>query len=144
MRQENVTWSDALTSCISYGDSGLAKISSQSQQDTITALIGSARAYIGLNDLDNEGTFVWTDGSSLDSYTNWYADNPWDNVIQNCVVVMGTQDGQWRNVGCGKTDIGFICEQSPSIPQSVASCPSGYTMASDGSKCYIKRQEHLP
>ena len=31
--------------------------------------------WIGFNDLDEEGTWAWTDGS-VSSYTNWYSGEP--------------------------------------------------------------------
>ena len=44
--------------------------------------------WIGLQDFDNEGTFVWSDSSSLGGYTNWLNNQP-DNagvgqVRRNC------------------------------------------------------------
>merc|ERR1712215_516672 len=75
-RTGQATWNDAWTICTSYGDSGLATISSAAQQEAVNALLGSSDAYIGLNDITTKGVFVWTDGSSLDSYTNWGANYP--------------------------------------------------------------------
>ena len=32
--------------------------------------------WIGLQDFDNEGTFVWSDSSPLAGYTNWLNNQP--------------------------------------------------------------------
>merc|ERR1712107_477010 len=61
-------------------------------------------AWIGLNDISVDDTFVWQDGSSL-SYTNWFGTgNPISpaNTNVNCVKKQSNQNGQWNDIGCGK------------------------------------------
>jgi hypothetical protein len=54
----------------------LASIHSQEEQDFVFPLIQPySKVWLGLNDEDAEGTFVWEDGSALD-YTNWAPGNP--------------------------------------------------------------------
>ena len=53
---------------------------------------------IGLNDIDNEGTFVWTDGSSS-NYIPWETAQPDDNGgIEDCVESRSI--GVWNDIPC--------------------------------------------
>lgn len=43
-----------------------------------------AYCWIGLNDIDNEGTFVWADGNNS-TYRDWYPGRPNDvDIDQDC------------------------------------------------------------
>ena len=55
----------AIEACQERGGN-LATIRNQAEQDAAFAAVPSgARAYIGLNDRDTEGSFVWADGSAV-------------------------------------------------------------------------------
>ncbi|NWH78351.1 MRC1 protein, partial [Piaya cayana] len=70
------TWHSARRSCISLGGN-LASIHNEQVQAFLTYHLNdvSSDPWIGLNDILNELTFVWTDGSAV-SYTNWDPDSP--------------------------------------------------------------------
>merc|ERR1719341_866736 len=71
LRSGQTSWADASALCRSNGDDRLAVITSANQNTAVQGLIGSTNAYIGLSDTATEGTFLWTDGSSTSSYSNW-------------------------------------------------------------------------
>ena len=66
-------------------------------------------AWIGLNDVTNEGEFQWTDGIHV-TYTEWASNQPNNkNNYHNCVQMTG-DGGHWDDVICGKY-LPFICEK---------------------------------
>jgi len=109
------TYADATTACTSLGAS-LATITTADQDTAVNGLMsGSVDCWIGLNDAAVDQSFVWTeDSSALGSYTNWYGSNPAAHATQNCVKKKANQNGQWDDVGCGKT-LNYACSM-------VASC----------------------
>ncbi|XP_070539238.1 alpha-N-acetylgalactosamine-specific lectin-like [Ptychodera flava] len=66
--------------------------------------------WIGLDDIDSEGNYVWADGSSL-TYSNWNSAQP-DNYGNNedCVHLISNADGKWNDLPCSNR-ISFICER---------------------------------
>ena len=67
-------------------------------------------AWIGLNDRDEEGTYIWAnDDSSTLEYTNWGLNEPsTGNRSRNCVI-HGLSD--WENVNCDSTNVyAFFCD----------------------------------
>lgn len=87
---EPMTWPDALDFCRGLGGD-LASIHNAEERDEIHALDDLSGGYwIGLNDLETEGEYVWTDGSPFD-YINWRDNMPnqrdpdFDNVDVHCV-----------------------------------------------------------
>ena len=77
----------------------------------------STTYWIGLNDLEDEGVFKWSDGSSFNNYNNWFMDNP-DNFEGNedCVTINTGLIGpygrfaDWNDVNCDYT-FNFICKR---------------------------------
>ena len=74
--------------------------------------------WIGLNDLDEEGNYVWQDGSSS-GYTNWQPGKPIDNPDASCVALEGCHSGEtstcktggWANLGC-IVELYYTCSMS--------------------------------
>lgn len=115
LRSGQTSWADASAKCRSNGDDNLAVITSANQNTAVQGLIGSTNAYIGLSDTATEGTFLWVDGSSTSSYSNWISGQPATQDTQDCVVMRANSGsvGQWAHVGCGKSDINYVCERKP-------------------------------
>ncbi len=112
-----VTWSQARSYCQSQGGD-LVKIDDDAENATLTsALTETGSAWIGANDIDAEGEFVWPDGTAVSSgETSWAMDQPNDNAEdgEDCVV-MHSGAGEWNDVGCSETSfadegISIICE----------------------------------
>ena len=63
----STTWRESLAECqqFSLGNSSLARIHSVQEQSGFTDLLGAIEAWIGLNDIDNEGVYVCADRSPL-------------------------------------------------------------------------------
>ena len=70
--------------------------------------MGSA-TYFGGNDAQEEGHWVWEDGSDF-GYTNWAYNEPNGNTSENCLEV-NTADGYWNDIACGGDHfIRYMCE----------------------------------
>ena len=77
VHSEHKDWLDAQSTCQSEGGE-LVSIHNQAEAELVRKLAdksGSGTFLIGLNDRDNEGSFVWSDGTPVD-YTNWWQNEP--------------------------------------------------------------------
>ena len=64
---EPKSWADAEEACHWLGsDVHLASITSKEQQAAVTHLTDGTAAWIGLNDIAEEGSFVWADDEPLE------------------------------------------------------------------------------
>ena len=110
-------WSDALSFCQRFG-ADLVKIESQGETEFINAtwLLSLEKMWIGLNDLEVEGDWKWSDGTGLGVYSNWGYRKPsnWQN--QDFVIIkrgfMGADffDAQWNDLNCGRPFF-YLCEK---------------------------------
>ena len=89
--KEPQTWSAAESVCEAFG-SHLASIGSQVENDAVAALVVSASvsaAWIGLTDVEEEDTFVWSDGAPL-AFSSWGVGQPNDlSHGDNCASYSG-------------------------------------------------------
>ena len=68
------------------------------------------QAWIGFNDRQFEGQFVWADGD-LSQYTNWASMQPDDyQMNEDCVAVRGPTGYRWNDYGCD-LPLPFICRE---------------------------------
>ncbi|XP_063963415.1 uncharacterized protein LOC129273234 [Lytechinus pictus] len=124
-----VDYTTALAACRGLNDYGdLASIGDQDENDFLLAL--SRRTFemnsywIGYNDLDEEGTWVWTDGT-VTSYTNWNSGEP-SGGSEHCGALRWSSDGTWNDAHCSSS-YGYVCK----YPLNTISCAEwkrkGYT-----------------
>ena len=122
VKSPTLSWGKAKEECEKC-QAGLVKVDSREENDFIkTELLPThidGGYWIGLSDSDNEGDWMWTDGTQLDSdgYKNWGDDQPKNNENNNedCVVIRIRKSdpdhyGKWRDVKCS-LDKKFICEK---------------------------------
>ncbi|TSN67109.1 Collectin-11 [Bagarius yarrelli] len=69
---------------------------------------GLSRVYIGINDLEREGHFVYVGRSPMSTFTYWRAGEP-NNAYddEDCVELVSS--GEWVDVACSLT-MYFVCE----------------------------------
>ncbi|MEE9440233.1 MAG: HYR domain-containing protein [Saprospiraceae bacterium] len=76
----------------------LATITNQEENNLLKNFLGNTCAYIGLNDIAEEGTFVWSNGETS-AFTNWGSGQPNNyNNDQDCVVM--NCGGGWNDEYC--------------------------------------------
>ena len=92
-------WRDAEKKCIEYGGH-LASVHSDQENNFIFQTSKKAVTWLGGNDLEVEGSWIWSDGSSW-SYSNWQSGQP-DNARgggQNCLNI-GFNAEKWDDEFC--------------------------------------------
>ena len=72
----------------------LVTINNEAEQQWVREQFGWATAWLGLNDVANDGTWVWTDGST-DTYSNWGSGYPYQSSDYNYAYL--SSDGKWYN-----------------------------------------------
>lgn len=72
------------------------------------AQAGLARVFIGINDLEREGAFVYSDRSPMQTFNKWRSGEP-NNAYdeEDCVEMVAS--GGWNDVACHIT-MYFMCE----------------------------------
>ena len=109
-----VSWQAAQQKCEKQ-DGYLVVISSERERSYLQSQLPPAtgQLWIGLNDVDEEGSYIWMDGSPL-SYHFWAQGQPHDvDHSENCVEMdpNGVNDpGAWRDTYCNSHK-GYICEK---------------------------------
>ena len=106
---ERVTWQAAVDLCNARGMNS-AVIDDVAENAQVAAQISARlgdRAWIGLNDIAEEGEYVWESGAGT-VYRNWDGYEP-DNAdnIEDCVAVR--PDGPWNDQPCSATRM-VLCE----------------------------------
>ncbi|KAH0622048.1 hypothetical protein JD844_023968 [Phrynosoma platyrhinos] len=69
---------------------------------------GLSRVFIGINDLEKEGSFVYSDRSPMQTFNKWSSGEP-NNAYdeEDCVEMIAS--GGWNDVACHIT-MNFVCE----------------------------------
>ncbi|XP_072046571.1 uncharacterized protein [Amphiura filiformis] len=146
------TYADAQNYCESK-DGNLVSIISQEEQDFLDGCTGNDPDtsnfgfWLGLNDLANEGAFVFEDGSVYDvGYTgNWATgqpDNGGTGGNEDCAIMwqIPSQENNWGDVSCSQEQ-GFICKKQKANPgvnypvQPSATAAHAFTQLVPG-QCY--------
>ncbi|XP_033108741.1 uncharacterized protein LOC117110226 [Anneissia japonica] len=114
---------DSRDMCVAQ-NAELVSIETQAERDYLLALqndLFRTSALIGLNDIDVENSWKWTDGATLqrDDFQDWASGEP-NNLDpgEDCVIMKTS--GQWRDVRCDAITRA-ICELE--IPKLRLSCP---------------------
>jgi len=107
---QTLSQSDASAACNVLG-SHLAVITSAAENVAITNYLQSTGyttwgIYIGNDDVDVEGTYVWNTGEDF-VFQGWDTNEPGGFTSENCCVTTGS--GKWHDVSCNRLHA-FVCE----------------------------------
>ncbi|XP_036377634.1 macrophage mannose receptor 1-like [Megalops cyprinoides] len=138
--EDRKPWQEARTFCINLGGNLVSILSENEQHFLTTKLLGmSVDMWIGLNDVNWEMRFLWTDGRGV-YYTNWAKGHPvsvpdgrymFMDEEFDCVVMVATSPtmtGVWKVDDC-LAHRGFICKRNidPQInPPATTVSPKTY------------------
>ncbi|KAH0627502.1 hypothetical protein JD844_003273 [Phrynosoma platyrhinos] len=120
------SWAAARSFCLGPDIGGnLATISNEKLQAFLTFHLNNlpTEAWIGLNDINEEHMYLWTDGTGV-NYTNWAKGFPsanYDGSVEDCVAVKNRplkEAGTWRHFRCSVTK-GYICQTNTNPTYSV-------------------------
>ncbi|XP_048385281.1 collectin-10 isoform X2 [Stegostoma tigrinum] len=108
--KEGKNYNAALVHCQDRGGT-LAMPKDEETNTLIAAYVnktGLSRVFIGVNDLEKERQFMYTDATPLQDYSHWRPGEP-NNAFggEDCVEIVS--DGGWNDVECHLT-MYFICE----------------------------------
>ncbi|XP_031470280.1 macrophage mannose receptor 1-like [Phasianus colchicus] len=137
------TFSEANDTC--EGEKGyLATVESRYEQAYLTSLVGlrpEKYFWLGLSDMEDQGTFRWSSGEDV-SFTHWDAAMPGSKP--GCVAMRtGIAAGLWDVLDC-ESKQKYICKQwavgatAPPISTTALkpTCPEGWISNDDASSCY--------
>ena len=118
-----LNYTDADEYCLSTFGTHLATIKSSSDNTNVrtaatnASISTSEKIWIGFNDIDNEDTFVWIDGTTDNDYTNWYGSQPDnDNGVQDCTQMLSWDT--WDDSYCSATRK-FVCNSYPKTAKGI-------------------------
>ncbi|XP_028622071.1 collectin-10 isoform X2 [Grammomys surdaster] len=108
--QEEKNYRESLTHCRIRG--GMLAMPKDEVVNTLiadyVAKSGFFRVFIGVNDLEREGQYVFTDNTPLQNYSNWKEGEPSDPYgHEDCVEMLSS--GRWNDTECHLT-MYFVCE----------------------------------
>ncbi|XP_045141549.1 macrophage mannose receptor 1 [Echinops telfairi] len=150
VEDERKNWHEARTACKEF-KGNLVSILNEKEQAFLTYSMRGSNfdAWIGLNDVNSEHTFLWTNQRGV-HYTNWGKGYPGGRRSSlsyedaDCVVMIGGKSrdaGQWMDVPCDSKR-GYIC-QAPlvnSLPLPTTSPPEGFINLGADSYSLIKHK----
>lgn len=99
-------WEDAQAQAAAEGGY-LVTINDEAEQKWLQAVFGGQPSWIGLNDIAEEGQWVWDNGEPL-TYTNWGLQEPDDTGIGDEDYVIFGPSGEWEDFGPGHGGISLI------------------------------------
>ncbi|KAJ8043963.1 Aggrecan core protein [Holothuria leucospilota] len=96
-----LTWNESRQLCES-SSSHLVTIEGKEENEFVRKMVQNRStddsAWTGLNDIDAEGTWEWSDGT-VSTYRNWREGQPNGEAPQDCVFMYGS-NGKWHDHWC--------------------------------------------
>ncbi|KAI6658953.1 Macrophage mannose receptor 1-like [Oopsacas minuta] len=102
-----INWLDAQSSCAVWGGD-LTSIATQRENNYLYTIIMSNNCWIGLNDRSVEGTYTWSDDTTV-SYANW---TNLPTTAGNCIEINTDGGVSWETVNCEDNLNTFVCKRA--------------------------------
>ncbi|RKU09647.1 hypothetical protein C6503_21065 [Candidatus Poribacteria bacterium] len=99
-------WEDAQAQAAAEGGY-LVTINDEAEQKWLQAVFGGQPSWIGLNDIAQEGQWIWDNGEPV-TYTNWGLQEPGDTSLGEEDYVIIGPSGKWEDFGPGHGGISLI------------------------------------
>ena len=108
-----INWEDARLKCVASGYDIATVTSTKENSLMYNTATASSICWIGLHDIDTEGTFVWADGSES-MYRQWNTDEPNDAGLgEDCVHTSGQPE--WNDQSCTFSWSCYFCSTEGKI-----------------------------
>ncbi|XP_029935851.1 macrophage mannose receptor 1 [Myripristis murdjan] len=150
------TWHNARTHCVNQGGNLVSILSEQEQAFLTTQMLKYPEdLWIGMNDVNWEMRFLWTEGKGV-SYTNWAKGHPTSvpdgrysfmDEVFDCVIMVGSssrQVGFWKVEDCN-AQRSFICKRSIDsqivIPPTTVVPKAFYKLGNDSYKLVAQKMK---
>ena len=114
-----VTWEIASDRChniVGHSSHDLAKVNSSEIESFILNTFGLVNTdwWLGCNDRENEGDFVWMDGTSCNKfdsavYSRWADGEPDGSSGQDCTLSRGIRGDRWIDMSCIQDQEAYVC-----------------------------------
>ncbi len=124
-----MSWLDANANCTYKYGTTLATITNDEEANTVMNMLGGSHAWIGLNDRDVEGEWVWASGHECDGDCAdlewWNGNEPNDYKDEDCAhkrSAASTISKLLNDRGCEK-ELKFICDGIDFVPSSLVPVP---------------------
>ncbi|XP_010742418.3 macrophage mannose receptor 1 [Larimichthys crocea] len=149
-------WQDARSYCVNQGGNLVSILNEKEQAFLTTQMVRyNDDLWTGMNDVNWEMRFVWTDGKRI-SYTNWAKGHP-SSVPEglysfmtekfDCVIMVGTTPkitGLWKVDDCD-TKHGFICKRNIdsqiAVPPTTVQPKAFYKLGNDSYKLVAQKMK---
>ncbi|XP_076874401.1 uncharacterized protein LOC143524743 isoform X1 [Brachyhypopomus gauderio] len=105
---EEKTWSESRQDCRERR-ADLVIINSRQEQEFMFEMVSNTRAWIGLTDVDTEGTWKWVDGSRPPNTGYWNKGEPNNLGNEDCGEILMSEG--WNDWFCSNKNK-WICEKS--------------------------------
>ena len=105
------SWSGSQGKCSVLG-ANLPSIHNQEENVYVQNLHSGEHSWLGLTDINSEGTFVWSDGTSF-NFHYWASHQPNNFKNEDCVHTLGFLRGheyKWNDVNCSDCH-NFTCQK---------------------------------
>ncbi|XP_035511844.1 macrophage mannose receptor 1 [Morone saxatilis] len=151
---DKMKWQEARTHCINQGGNLVSILSEKEQAFLTTQMMRyNGDLWIGMNDVNWEMHFVWTDGRAI-SYTNWAKGHPssvhddrymFSDESYDCVMMVGGTSkitGFWKVEDCNSKH-SFICKRNIDsqiiVPPTTMSPKAFYKLGNDSYKLVAQK-----
>nr|XP_019942865.1 PREDICTED: macrophage mannose receptor 1 [Paralichthys olivaceus] len=149
---DNKNWQDARTYCTNQGGNLVSIVNDKEQAFLTTQMLRyNEDFWIGMNDVNWEMHFVWTDGKGI-SYTNWAKGHPtsapdgrFSFEKYDCVIMVRSVSkltGKWKVEDC-EAKKGFICKRNIDsqivVPPTTVSPKVFYKLGNDSYKLVMQK-----
>ncbi|XP_068735671.1 uncharacterized protein [Montipora capricornis] len=95
------SWSNGQSRCATLG-ANLPSVHNQEENVFLQTLHNGENGWLGLSDINSEGTFVWSDGTRFD-FHYWATNQPNNFRNEDCVHTLGSLQAhkfKWNDVNC--------------------------------------------
>ncbi|XP_068203050.1 perlucin-like protein isoform X2 [Palaemon carinicauda] len=108
--KDKSTWHESRAKCITR-NSDLVKITTDEEYNFLRNLVQGHDAWVGLNDLEVEDTYVWTDGTPYSMIRSWWDPPQPDYSHERCIHYWSKRSDRWNDAPCSWV-LGYICEKT--------------------------------